>query len=62
MISGGLGLQLKCPSSCRVFEASHPNNCWLPLGLQTWIVHHVSPKTVAQSQVMRFWKQYQHQQ
>merc|ERR1740123_813090 len=27
-------------------EASHPNNCWLPLSAVTWIVHHVSPKTI----------------
>jgi len=32
------------PKCCT--EQSHPNNCWLPLTDLTWIVHHVSPKTV----------------
>ena len=27
-------------------EESHPNNCWLPLTDQTWIVHHVSPSVI----------------
>lgn len=27
-------------------EESHPNNCWLPLTAQTWIVHHVSPSVI----------------
>mmetsp|Transcript_89162 Transcript_89162/g.277182 ORF Transcript_89162/g.277182 Transcript_89162/m.277182 type:complete len:615 (-) Transcript_89162:56-1900(-) len=27
-------------------EATHPNNCWLPLTAETWIVHHVSPQTL----------------
>jgi len=34
-------MDLKCCT-----EASHPNNCWLPLSSDTWIVHHASPKTV----------------
>merc|ERR1712008_213334 len=25
-------------------EATHPNNCWLPLTSATWIVHHASPE------------------
>mmetsp|Transcript_56608 Transcript_56608/g.165535 ORF Transcript_56608/g.165535 Transcript_56608/m.165535 type:complete len:629 (+) Transcript_56608:123-2009(+) len=25
-------------------EASHPNDCWLPLSGETWIVHHATPK------------------
>ena len=27
-------------------EQSHPNNCWLPLTAETWIVHHVSPSII----------------
>lgn len=27
-------------------EATHPNNCWLPLNEKTWIAHHVTPSTV----------------
>eukprot|EP00929_Paragymnodinium_shiwhaense_P040140 TRINITY_DN20982_c0_g1_i2.p1 TRINITY_DN20982_c0_g1~~TRINITY_DN20982_c0_g1_i2.p1 ORF type:complete len:620 (+),score=101.34 TRINITY_DN20982_c0_g1_i2:91-1950(+) len=27
-------------------ELTHPNNCWLPLTSETWLVHHASPKTV----------------
>merc|ERR1719353_124053 len=27
-------------------EKTHPNNCWMPLSTVTWIVHHVSPKTI----------------
>ena len=27
-------------------EESHPNNCWLPLSSETWIVHHVSPSVI----------------
>ncbi|CAK9045672.1 3-galactosyltransferase 20) [Durusdinium trenchii] len=27
-------------------EETHPNNCWLPLTAETWIVHHVSPNII----------------
>eukprot|EP00928_Gymnodinium_smaydae_P036701 TRINITY_DN25613_c0_g2_i2.p1 TRINITY_DN25613_c0_g2~~TRINITY_DN25613_c0_g2_i2.p1 ORF type:complete len:389 (+),score=81.28 TRINITY_DN25613_c0_g2_i2:129-1295(+) len=32
------------PKCCT--EESHPNNCWLPLSLGTWLAHHVTPETV----------------
>eukprot|EP00931_Biecheleriopsis_adriatica_P103317 TRINITY_DN78169_c0_g1_i1.p1 TRINITY_DN78169_c0_g1~~TRINITY_DN78169_c0_g1_i1.p1 ORF type:complete len:619 (-),score=100.79 TRINITY_DN78169_c0_g1_i1:34-1890(-) len=27
-------------------EATHPNNCWLPLSADTWIAHHVTPAII----------------
>jgi len=32
------------PKCCT--EQSHPNDCWLPLSGETWVVHHIKPQTV----------------
>eukprot|EP00927_Polykrikos_kofoidii_P060414 TRINITY_DN55400_c0_g1_i1.p1 TRINITY_DN55400_c0_g1~~TRINITY_DN55400_c0_g1_i1.p1 ORF type:complete len:624 (-),score=107.89 TRINITY_DN55400_c0_g1_i1:54-1925(-) len=38
---GRFAMDAKCCT-----EATHPNNCWLPLTLETWIAHHATPKIV----------------